>query len=363
MQLDATPQGWQVTPPSWRFDIGGEEDLIEEVLRNRGYDAVPETPALRPAVFGSLPEAAATDRVLLDSLVARGYCEAITYAFVDPGLQARLFPGVPTLTLSNPIASDLAAMRASLWPGLVRAALENLRRQQDRVRLFELATVFTLDSAGTLSEPRRLAGIALGARHSEQWGTGRDKADFFDIKSDLCALLALSGDSATFRFEPAAPAQQLACLHPGRSARILRGDRFVGWLGELHPELVRELHFTYAPILFEIDVERATTGDLTPVTLPSRFPQVRRDISFTLPLATPLSAVRERVSVAATSLLRDLLVFDLYQGPGIETGRKSVALGLIFQENNRTLTDDEADRIVASVAADLQANLDAKLRE
>jgi phenylalanyl-tRNA synthetase beta chain len=362
MRLDATPQGWQVTPPSWRFDIAVEEDLIEEVLRNRGYDAVPETPASRATVFASLPEATATDRVLLDALVARGYCEAINFAFVDPGLQERLFPGVPALTLSNPIASDLAAMRVSLWPGLVHAALENLRRQQERVRLFELATVFTLDAAGTLTEPRRLAGIALGA---EQWGTGRDKADFFDIKSDLCALLALSGESAAFRFEPAAAAaaQQLACLHPGRSARILRGARFVGWLGELHPGLVRDLHFTYAPILFEIDVERATTGDLTPVALPSRFPQVRRDISFTLPLATPLSAVRERVSVAATSLLRDLRVFDLYQGPGIETGRKSVALGLIFQENNRTLTDDEADRIVASVAADLQANLDAKLRE
>jgi phenylalanyl-tRNA synthetase beta chain len=363
MQLETTQQGWRVTPPSWRFDIAIEEDLIEEVLRSVGYDAVPATPAARNMTFARLPEATAGDRVLLDALVARGYCEAISYSFVDPRLQERLFPDVAALLLSNPIASDLAAMRVSLWPGLVHAALENQRRQQERVRLFELASVFTLDSAGALSEPRRLAGIALGTRNAEQWGAGREQTDFFDIKSDLCALLALSGELAAFRFEPALAPQQLACLHPGRSARVLRGTAFVGWLGELHPELVRELHFTYAPILFEIDVERATTGVLPPVALPSRFPQVRRDISFTLPLGTPLSAVRERVSVAATSLLRDLRVFDLYQGPGIETGRKSVALGLIFQENNRTLTDDEADRIVASVAADLQANLDAKIRE
>ncbi|MEO7774093.1 MAG: phenylalanine--tRNA ligase subunit beta, partial [Steroidobacteraceae bacterium] len=187
-----------------------------------------------------------------------------------------------------------------------------------------------------------------------------------DIKADLAAVLSLSGDLAAFRFEPAfADSQQAppSCLHPCRSARILRGDDLVGLLGELHPEITRELHFTYAPILFEVDVDLATAGPISAIALPSRFPQVRRDISFTVPLATPLSAVRDRVSVASPSLLRDLRIFDLYQGPGIETGRKSVALGLILQDNNRTLTDEEADRIVAAVAADLQSNLDAKIRE
>jgi phenylalanyl-tRNA synthetase beta chain len=363
LQPSATADGWLVTPPSWRFDLAIEEDLIEEALRHLGYDTVPEIPAQRPMTFARLPEAVAADRVLLDALVARGYCEAINYSFVDPQLQQRLFPGVAALMLSNPIASDLSAMRVSLWPGLVHAALENQRRQQERLKLFELATVFTLDPAGTLREPRRLAGIAFGTRLPEQWGGGREAADFFDIKADLDALLALSGAAPEFSFVPPVGAQQLACLHPGRCARILRADEPIGWLGELHPELVRELHFTYAPILFEVDVERATAGTLTNVILPSRFPQVRRDISFTLPLGTPLSAVRERVSVGSISLLRDLRVFDLYQGPGIESGRKSVALGLIFQDNNRTLTDEEADRIVASVAADLQTTLDAKIRE
>ncbi|MEO7806292.1 MAG: phenylalanine--tRNA ligase subunit beta, partial [Steroidobacteraceae bacterium] len=179
MSLQKTRDGWNVTPPSWRFDLGIEEDLIEEALRSIGYDAVPEIPAPRRMSFARLPESAVPERVLLDALVARGYCEAINYSFVDPVLQQRLFPGVASLTLRNPIASDLSAMRVSLWPGLVHAALENQRRQQDRVRLFELATVFALDEGGTLGEPRRLAGIAFGSRVPEQWGGGRERIDLF----------------------------------------------------------------------------------------------------------------------------------------------------------------------------------------
>src|SRR5262249_10657837 len=154
-------------------------------------------------------------------------------------------------------------------------------------------------------ETKRLAGLVAGARSPEQWGLPREPADFFDVKGDVEALLAMGGEPDSYRFEPGA----LDCLHPGPAARIMRAEVAAGWSGELHPRLVRALDFTYAPILFELDVRLLTMGHLPRFEPLSRFPHVRRDLSFTLPSGTPLSAVRERASVAASSLLRDLRVF------------------------------------------------------
>jgi phenylalanyl-tRNA synthetase beta chain len=356
MQVVANAQGWSVTPPSWRFDIAIEADLIEEVLRIVGFDAVQEQPRRLPQRFARRSEAHIDERALLDALTGRGYQESISYAFVDPLLQGKLFPGQQALRLTNPIAADMAVMRVSLWPGLLKAALENLSRQQDRVRLFERATVF-MPEGGHVRETLRVAGIAIGPRAPEQWAVAHESVDFFDIKADVSAVLALAG-SSRLEWQPSAP----GCLHPGRSATVLRDGREIGWLGELHPSLGADLGLAGSCLLFELDITPALEAPLPQLRTVSRYPQVRRDLSITVPVGTPLSAILSRVSVAAGSQLRDLRVFDLYQGPGIEPTRKSIALGLIFQDNKKTLKDDEADALMATVAADLNVQLDAKIR-
>ena len=392
LQMEVTPteEGWRVTPPPHRFDIAIEADLIEEVARIVGYQAIPEADAQVPQRFGSLPAARAPEQELLETLALRGYHEAITYAFVDPELQKRLFPDLTGVSLANPIASDLAVMRVSLWPGLIKAALENQRRQQERVRLFEHGARFVVSAggpaaganlaavantagganpaagartaAGATLEVDTLAGIACGLRLPEQWGMPRDMrvpVDFFDVKGDVEALLAATGVGVQFTFEPRA----LSCLHPGRSARLLRKGQPVGWLGELHPSLVKALEFTYPPVLFELDVAGALTLERPAYREISRFPQVRRDLAVVVDESVALSSLTERVTFTASSLLRDLRVFDVYRGPGVEAGRKSVALGLIFQDISRTLTEDDVSGLMTAVVADLRVSLNAKIRE
>lgn len=350
--------GWQVTPPSWRFDIAIEADLIEEVMRLGGLEAIAERDATLPLVARALPSNQIDERVVMRTLAARGYQEVITFAFVDPSLQRQLFGEQPMIELANPIAADLAVMRSSLWPGLISVARENLRRQQPRLRLFEIANRFLRDGE-RYREQKMLAGLALGARLPEQWGSLSTPVDFFDIKADLQCLLALGGDAAEVEFEPAA----LGCLHPGRSARVVRAGIELGVIGELHPGVVRALDLTYPPILFEIDYIASFHAQLAQFRDISRYPHIRRDISFTVPEPVIFAAIRERVSVAAGNLLKHLSAFDVYQGKGVESGRKSVALGLILQDLSRTLTDDEADHVVQAVRDDLRANLDARIRE
>jgi len=360
MKVSANAGGWKATPPAYRFDIAIEADLIEEVARLATWEKIPETDALAPLRFRRLPEEQPAERAVLEALAARGYEEAVTYAFVAPALQQKLFPGRAALALSNPIASDMSVMRVSLWPGLIRAALENQHRQQDRIRLFEHGTRFEVDH-GTTHEIETIAGLASGARLPEQWGVpkeARADADFYDVKADVAALLAGTAASESFTFQ----AQELAALYPGRSARVLRRGTPVGWIGELHPALVKALDFTYAPVLFELDmaalaVKRATFEEI------SRFPQVRRDLAVVVDEAVALSTLAERVTLSTSSLLRGLRVFDVYRGPGLEPGRKSIALGLIFQDISRTLTDADVDRLMASVVADLRESLNARIRE
>jgi phenylalanyl-tRNA synthetase beta chain len=360
--MKVTPEGggWNVVPPPHRFDIAIEADLIEEVARLVGFDAIPEADSVLPQLFHDLPEARPAESALLEALAARGYQEAITLAFVDPALQGKLFPDTPALTLSNPIASDLAVMRVSLWPGLLRAVLENQHRQQGRIRLFEHGTRFAVEGS-TTGEIDSLAGVAYGARLPEQWGIGkgeRHSVDFYDVKADLMSLLAASGDGGAFSFQIGS----IPALHPGRSARVLRRGVPVGWIGELHPTLVKSMDFTYAPVLFELDAASLAVQRITYQEI-SRFPQMRRDLAVVVDESVALSTLAERVILASSSLLRDFRVFDVYRGPGLEEGRKSIAFGLIFQDISRNLTNEEVERIVGSVVADLRENLNARIRE
>jgi phenylalanyl-tRNA synthetase beta chain len=341
--------------PSHRFDLSIERDLIEEIARLVGFERIPTTPAPVAQVVKPLAADAATEQRLLDTLAARGYHEGIHFAFVEPGFQSALFPDVAAHTLSNPISSDLAVMRVSLWPGLIKAALENQRRQQSRLRLMEHGVVFPVGAA----ESDRLAGLAMGPRWPEQWGGGRELVDYFDVRADLEAILSLAAPAHEIRFEAALS----PCLHPGRSARILRGDRPIGSIGELHPEHVRRLEFVSAPILFELDVAMAFAPTRQTFEEPSRYPQVRRDLAFIVDEAVSYSDIRERVLSASSSALREVILFDIYRGRGIEEGRKSVALGLILQDKGRTLTDEDTDRLIESVKGSLVAGLQASFRE
>jgi phenylalanyl-tRNA synthetase beta chain len=361
-RVEGTAAGWRVHRPPHRFDFNIEEDLIEEVARLRGFDSIGETHAVAPQVAGESTESRVANDRLLSAMADRGYREVITYSFVDPHLQRQLFPDTPSLKLANPISAELADMRVSLWVGLVQACRENLRRQQTRVRLFEMGKKFQLQGTEQNSELREietLAGIATGARWPEQWGSAREALDFYDVKADLQSMLALTADGAAVRFE----AQDLACLRPGRSARIYRGAAAVGWLGELHPQAAKALNMSTTAFLFELEVELAFVAKSLQFQKISKFPSVRRDLAIVLDEDVPLAVLQENVSVSASGLLHELRVFDVYRGPGVEFGRKSVALGLILQDSSRTLTDVDADAVVTAVVARLRDELSAAIRD
>ena len=351
-------EGWELGVPSHRFDLAIEADLVEEVARLRGFDRIPEHPAIAPQLAGEAGEQRAPVERALAVLIDRGYHEAITYSFVDPVLQRALFPGQAGLALANPISAELAEMRVSLWPGLLQAARENARRQQPRLRLVESGRKFLLD-AGTLREIDTIAGLASGARWPEQWGIGREPVDFYDVKADLDAVLALTGDAGAIRYEPA----ELDCLHPGRSAQLWRGDRAIGWLGELHPRLSKQLGWVSPPWLFEIETDLGLSSNIPKYRSISVFPRLRRDLAVVVDEAISVAQLREAVASSASGLLTEFVVFDVYRGPGIDSGRKSIALGLILQDSSRTLTDVDADAVITSVVARLRDVFSATIRD
>jgi phenylalanyl-tRNA synthetase beta chain len=356
--VQSESQGWRARRPPHRFDIKIEADLIEEVARLRGFDSIAEAPATAPQVAGFATESRVPNERLLTAMADSGYREAITYTFVDPAVQRELFPETHALALSNPISADLSEMRVSLWSGLIPACRENLRRQQNRVRLFEIGKKFEVSGEG-LREIETIAGVACGARAPEQWGSAREALDFYDVKADVERLLALGADEGAVHFEP----DSLACLRPGRSARILRNAVPIGWLGELHPRLVKALSLSNTLFLFELEIEAAFAAKQLLFNKISRFPSVRRDLAVVVDESVPLAALQENVTVSASGLLSEIRVFDVYRGPGVDFGRKSIALGLILQDSSRTLTDDDADAVVASVVTRLRDVLSATIRD
>jgi phenylalanyl-tRNA synthetase beta chain len=360
-RVEAMSGGWRVLKPSHRFDIRIEADLIEEVARLRGFDKIEELHATAPQIAGTATEASVSNNRLVTAMADRGYREMISYAFVDPTLQQQLFPGTPALKLANPISADLSEMRVSLWPGLVHGCRENQRRQQSRVRLFEIGTKFCVSSqsGNELQEVESLAGIATGSRWPQQWGSSTEPVDFYDVKADVMDLLTLTGDAASVRFVP----DTLPVLRPGRSARIYRNATPIGWVGEMHPQALKALNFAASAFLFELDIASAFACKQLKYQKISKFPSVRRDIAIVVDESVPLAVLQENVTVSASGLLSELRVFDVYRGPSIETGRKSIALGLILQDSSRTLTDVDADAVVTAVAARLRDVLSATIRD
>jgi phenylalanyl-tRNA synthetase beta chain len=359
MELTRNEQGWVVCPPSCRFDIAIEEDLIEEVGRIYGYSRIPATQGAASPAMRSRAETSFRLALAKAVLVDRDYHEAITYSFVAPEVNRRISPDQEDVILANPISADMSVMRSSLWPGLLQAVRYNTARQQSRVRLFEAGLRFT-PSQGELLQQPMLAGAITGPVLSEQWGEGARAADFYDIKGDLEAVLGISGDLASFRFVP----QQHPALHPGQSAALYRGERLVGWLGMLHPEIEAELEMAAPVYLFEI----ATGDGLLDGTIPtfeplSKYPSMRRDIALMLDQDVGMDQVVRCARESGPEFLRDILLFDVYNGEKIEAGRKSLALGLIFQETTGNLSDAQVEEGVAAILRALAQELKAQLRE
>jgi phenylalanyl-tRNA synthetase beta chain len=349
---------WQIEVPSHRFDIRLEVDLIEELARLYGYNRLPvRYPQARLA-----PQAKAEARSELPALrrllVARGYQEAITYSFIDPKWFELFNPGVEPLLLANPISADMAAMRSSLWPGLVKALQHNLNRQQDRVRLFESGLRFVGQLQG-LKQETMLAGVVCGSRLPEGWAQGHDPVDFFDVKADVEAVLGFAGASGAFTFVPG----QHPALHPGQTARIERDGEEVGYLGALHPDLVKKLGLDRPVFVFELLLKEVAAGHLPKFQELSRFPEVRRDLALIADREVPADAVLGDIRENAGEWLTDLRLFDVYQGKGIDPHRKSLAVGLTWQHPSRTLNDDEVNATTQKILTSLEQRLNATLRK
>ncbi len=351
---DAT--GWRVLPPSFRFDIAIEADLIEEVGRIYGYNRLPSIAMQGSLDVRPLAETARSIEHYSDLLVARGFQEVITYSFVDPQLQQAVNPEREAVLLANPISSEMAAMRTSLWPGLLKAVQHNINRQKTRVRLFEYGLRFWRES-GEIQQDPVLAGIATGSRLPEHWDGKGTPVDFYDLKQDVETLLARAGND--FRFV----ADAHPALHPGQSAAIRVDDVTVGWLGRLHPQLARQLDLDPATCVFELDYAALGSGRLASFAAISRFPSIRRDLAVVVDVDIGADAVLEVVREAAGELLQELVIFDIYQGQGVEKGRKSMAFGLILQDYSRTLTEDDIESAVGRITEGLGKKLGASLRE
>ncbi|MCW9088497.1 MAG: phenylalanine--tRNA ligase subunit beta, partial [Gammaproteobacteria bacterium] len=358
MALNRIDDGWHVEAPSFRFDIAIEVDLIEEIGRIVGYENLPSSRPQGALTMQARPEGRIGRRELSRLLVDRGYQEAISYSFVDPKMQKRFDPQGEGVALANPISSDLAVMRTTLWSGLMPLLQHNLNRQQPRVKMFEYGLRF-IQEGTELKQENMLAGLIYGTLMPEQWDASSRKVDFYDLKADVEALLALTRRMDEFHFV----AEVHPALHPGQSARIYLGEEAVGWLGMLHPNLERELDLRGNSYLFEIKADAVCGRSVANFAEISKYPAIRRDLAVVVDEQVSADTVLDCIRRSAPASLTDLKLFDLYAGEHIDSGRKSLALGLTLQEGSRTLTDEEVDAAIKQVVTTLGSELGATLRE
>jgi phenylalanyl-tRNA synthetase beta chain len=358
--MSVTEQGadWQVQSPTYRFDIELEADLIEEVGRVFGYNRLPSVPLQGSLDVQSLAESDNTIDELCNVLVSRGYQEAVTYSFVDPQLQARINPGLTPVPLANPISTEMAEMRTSLWPGLLNAVQYNLHRQKSRLRFFEHGLRF-YSQDGEIRQDMMLAGVITGSRLPEYWDGKGESVDFYDMKGDVDALLALTGNAGNFSFVAA----EHPALHPGQCAQITSGKEVAGWMGRIHPLIATHLDLHPDTFVFELEFAALKSGRLAQFRPVSRFPSIRRDLAVVVDDDLGVAVLQAAVEQAAGDLLQALLIFDVYRGKGIETGRKSIAFGLILQDYSRTLTEQEIEAVVTQVTEQLSNKFGATLRD
>jgi phenylalanyl-tRNA synthetase beta chain len=358
MEIQETLEGFTVVPPSYRQDITIEEDLIEEIGRVIGLHHLVSAP-----LTGAIPYPAITSINLKNriktSLVDRGYSEAVTYSFIDP-LFAETFK-FPThsAVLKNPISREMAVMRSSLWPGLLQAVQYNQRRQQLNLRLFEMGTCFPESASDkTIQENLYLSGVIVGALQGEQWGVSNNPHDFYDLKKDVEALFAILKEP-TLKFKRA----EHPALHPGQSAEIFRQGKPIGWIGSLHPELCKIFELEGPVSLFELNMEGVLNEPTARFKAISKFPSIRRDIAVVLDQNIEAAALKKAMIETAGEWLESIVFFDVYQGKGVPTGQKSLAIGLVLRHPTRTLVENEISDIIKEVVLTLANQFRATLRE
>ncbi|HET8816749.1 MAG TPA: phenylalanine--tRNA ligase subunit beta [Pseudidiomarina sp.] len=356
-----TDAGWDVTVPTFRFDISIEEDLIEEVARIYGYHRIQASaPAAQLRMIPRQERRSSADSVKR-LLIDRGYQEAITYSFVDPKHQAMLFDDIAALTLPYPISLDMSSMRVSLWPGLIGAVTNNQKRQQLVLAFCETGLRFVPDpqAENGVHQQAMVAGIRAGKAAAEHWSEGERAVDFYDIKGDVEALLANRGIEGTCRFvEDHHPA-----LHPGQSAAIFAAEKRIGWVGAIHPQFEKKLGLNGRTYVFELELAAVTERRLPQAIGVSKFPSIRRDIAVVLKQSIAAGEVIAAIENIGVNHLVGLNLFDVYQGPGVAEGHRSLALSLTLQHPERTLEEQEINATIKIVVEMLAAEFGATLRE
>jgi phenylalanyl-tRNA synthetase beta chain len=332
-----------VTPPSYRFDLAIEEDFVEEVARLHGYDAIPAVAAAHVQSMLPVTEDAAAPIAVKQALVTRGWQEVITFSFVSAAWETTLFPEPgerKPVAVLNPIASHLDVLRTTLAGGLIDVLAGNLARKQDRARLFEVGRCFARTDSG-YDQPMRVGGLAYGDAFPEQWGATKRAVDLFDVKGDLEALVAPRALQTERSEHPA--------LHPGRAARVLVDGRAIGWVGELHPRAVRAFDLPHTPVLFEVALEALLRRALPLARPVSRLPAVRRDLALVVDETLPAQQLLAALIGSKSPVVDEIRLFDVYRGPGIGPGKKSLAILVLIQDTERTLTDAEIDATVSAL--------------
>ena len=361
LSVVAVTDGWQVTAPSWRFDIAIEEDLIEEVARIYGYNNIPNLPPVAHLCMNEQLERDLPLKRVRNLLVDRGYQEAITYSFVEPKAMSLLFPECDPLILPYPISAEMSAMRVSLWPGLIDAVVYNQNRQQGRVRLFECGLRFIKDATAEngIRQEALISGVISGSVADEHWSIPSRGVDFFDMKGDLEALLELTGQQDSFTFKRA----EHSALHPGQSAQIIRDDRVIGWIGVIHPNLEKKLGLKSKVVLFELEQNPLLKARIPAAGEISRFPANRRDLALVVDEHVAAADVLSVVKKIGGNQLVGINLFDIYQGQGIPEGKKSLAISLVLQDNARTLEEKEISETISVVVEGLRNEFNASLRD
>ena len=357
MQVKQQEQGWLVVPPSYRFDISIEADLIEEIGRLVGYNNIPGTREAAHSRMESFSETQLGINEIKEALVRQGFYEAVTYSFVSPETQAILDPHQETLALSNPISADMSVMRTRLLPGLIQALRYNINRQQQRIRLFETGLCFIPESDG-LQQKTHIAAVITGSRDNEGWLSRSEAVDFYDIKGYLESILRLS-DQSKYQFVKTSN----PILHPGQGADVVYNNQQIGFIGALHPAVMPKLDLVQPVFLFELELAPILRSKLPKFVEMSKFPSIRRDIAITVDTDISVQSLIDCTYSIKSKILQEVFVFDVYTGKELRNNRKSVALGLILQDFSRTLVDGDVDKIVVKILYQLKKQYNAILRE
>jgi len=350
---------WEVEVPPYRSDLVLPEDLIEELARLYHYDNIPTHPLISALQVPSNEDAGLFHNRLRQSLCDQGFHEIVSYSFVDKKLQALLEPDVLPIELVNPISADMSVMRTNLFPGLINTLLYNKSRQQHRVRLFEIGICFTRSGA-TILQQARLAGLVSGSAAKEQWGIPARDVDFFDLKANVTNVLELSYPSGELVFKP----EPHLAMHPGQTAAIYHQDNRIGVIGALHPAVLQDLDLPPQTKVFAFELDLAALPATQPFHLSevSKFPEIRRDLAIIVNQAVPAKAIQDTIRSIAGDWLKEVFIFDVYQGKGVSPGLKSIALGLVLQHPTRTLVDEEVTKLIDNVIDELKGQLKAELR-